>query len=84
MLRLKRLERGHVGNGHGGNGHGAGKCNGKVPTIKSLTRSIATLATKFDKFILPDDESSEREEVTSHCSNADLTRQSKKKKRGGN
>jgi hypothetical protein len=31
-----------------------------------------------------DDESSEEEEGTSNRSNADLTRQSKKKKRGGN
>jgi hypothetical protein len=88
MLRLKCLKRGHVGNGHGGNGNGTGKGNGKGPTLKSLTRSIAALATKFDKFNFTDDddddESSEEEEGTSNRSNADLTRQSKKKKRGGN
>jgi hypothetical protein len=90
-LFLKRLKRGHVGYGHGGsvngNGNGKGKCNGKVPTLKSLNRSIAALATKFDKFDLPndgDDESSEEEESTSNLSNSALTRQSKKKKRGGN
>jgi hypothetical protein len=81
-LRLKRPKRGHVGNGHGGNGKG----NGKGPTFKSLTHSIAALATKSDKFNLPDDddESSEEEEGTSNRSNADLTRQIKKKKRGVN
>jgi hypothetical protein len=81
-LRLKRLKRGHVGNGHGGNGKG----NGKGPMLKSLTRSIAGLATKFDKFNLPDDddESSEEEEGISNRSNADLNRQRKKKKRDVN
>jgi hypothetical protein len=49
MLRLKRLKRGHVGNCHDGNFNGTGKGNGKGPTIKSLTRSIVALATKFDK-----------------------------------
>jgi hypothetical protein len=84
-LRLKRLNPGHVGNGHGGNGNGYGKCKGKGPTIKSLTRFITALDTKFDKFSLPDDdESSEEEEGTSNRSNAALTRQSKKKKCGGN
>jgi hypothetical protein len=46
------------------------------------------LTTKIDKFSLPDDddddESSEEEEGTYNRYNADLTRQSKKKKRGGN
>jgi hypothetical protein len=91
-LRLKSLKPGHVGNGDDGNGNGNGKGNGKGPTLKSLTRSIAALATRFDKFNLPDDdddESSEDEEGTSNRSNADLNRQSKnnnnkKKKRGGN
>jgi hypothetical protein len=55
-LHLKRLKRGHVGNGHGGNGNVTGKGNRKGPTIKSLARSIAALATKFDKFSLPDDD----------------------------
>jgi hypothetical protein len=83
-LRLKRLKRGHVGNGHDGNGNGTGKGNGKGPTIKSFTRSFGVLATKFDKFSLPDDddddESSEEEEGTSNRSNADLTRQIKNAK----
>jgi hypothetical protein len=81
-LRVKCLKRGHVGNGHDGNGNGTVKCNGKGPMIKSLTCSIAALATKFDKFSLPDDdndESSEEEECTSNLSNYALTRQSKKK-----
>jgi hypothetical protein len=89
MLLLKRLNHGHVGNGHGGNGHGGngnGEGNWKGPTLKSPTRSIVALATKFDKFNLPDDddESSEEEEGTSNHSNADLTPQSKNNKRGGN
>jgi hypothetical protein len=85
-LRLKRLKRGHVGNGHGGNGNDTGKGNGKGPTLKSPTRSIVALATRFDKFKLPDDDddSSEEEEGTSNRSNAALARQIKKKKRGGN
>jgi hypothetical protein len=91
-LRLKRLKCRHVGNGHGGSGNGNGKCNGKGPNLKSLNRSIATLATKFDKFNLPndddddddDDESSEEEEGTSNRSNAALTLQINKKKHGGN
>jgi hypothetical protein len=86
-LSFKRLKRGHVGNGHGGNGNGTGKGDGKGPTVKSLTHSIAALATKFNKFSLPDDddyESSEAEEGTSNRSNAALTRRSKKKKHGGN
>jgi hypothetical protein len=84
MLRPKRLQRGHVGNGHGGNGNGNGKCNGKGPTLKSLT--IAALATKFIKFNLPDDddESSEEEEGTSNLPNAALNRQRKNKKCIGN
>jgi hypothetical protein len=84
-LRLKRLKSVNVGNGHGVNGKGKGK--GKGPTLKSLTCSIAALATKFDNFNLPDDdndESSEEEEVLSNRSNATLTRQSNKKKRDGN
>jgi hypothetical protein len=88
-LRLKRLKHGHVGKGHSGNGNGTGKNSGKGPNIKSLTRSIAALTNKIDKFSLPDDdddkdESSEEEECTSNRSNAALTLQSKKKKRGGN
>jgi hypothetical protein len=81
MLRLKRLKRGHVGKSHTGTGNNNGKTNGKVATIKSLTRSIAALSTKIDKFSLPDDddddddedESSDEEEGTSNHSNADLT-----------
>jgi hypothetical protein len=88
-LRLKRLKRGHVGKSHTGAGNNNGKNNRKGVTIKSLTRSIAALSTKIDKFSLPDDnededESSDEEEVTSNCSNADLTRQSKKNKCGTN
>jgi hypothetical protein len=83
-LRLKRLKRGHVGKSHTGAGNNNGKNNGKAVTIKSLTRSIAALSTKIDKFSLPDDneyedESSDEEEGNSNCSNAALTRQSKKK-----
>jgi hypothetical protein len=55
-LCLKRLNRGHVGNGHGGGGNGNGQGNGKGPTIKSLNHSMAALATKFDKFNLPNDD----------------------------
>jgi hypothetical protein len=87
-LRLKRLKCGHVGNGHGGNCNGNGKGNGKGPTLKSLNRSITALATKFDKFNLPndddDDEYSEEEEGTSNRSNTALNHQSNKKKCGGN
>jgi hypothetical protein len=88
-LRLKRLKRGHVGTSHTGAGNNNGKKNEKAVTIKSLTRSIAALSTKIDKFILPDenedeDESSDEEEETSNRSHAALTRQSKKKKRGTN
>jgi hypothetical protein len=84
-LRLNRLKRGHVGKSHTGAGGNNGKNNGKSVTIKSLTRSIAALSTKIDKFSLPDDnessdESSDEEEGTSNRSNAALTRQSKKKK----
>jgi hypothetical protein len=60
------LKCGHVGNGHGGNGNGNGKDNGRGPMIKSPTRSIAALATKFEKINLPDDdydESSEEDKV---------------------
>jgi hypothetical protein len=88
-LRLKHLKRGHVGKEHSGNDNDNGKNIGKGPTIKYLTRSITSLTTNIDKFIFPDDdcdedESSEEKEGTSNCSNAALTRQSKKKKCGGN
>jgi hypothetical protein len=88
-LRLKRLKRGHVGKSHTGSGNNNGKNNGKSVTIKSLTRSIAALSTKIDKFSLPDDnededEYSDEEEGTSNHSNASLTRQSNKKKHGTN
>jgi hypothetical protein len=86
-LRLKRLTRGHVGKSHTGTGNKNGENNGKGATIKSLTRSIAALSTKIDKFSLPDDdedESSDEEEGTSNRSNAALTRQNKKKKHGNN
>jgi hypothetical protein len=88
-LSLKRLKRGHVGKSHIVAGNNNGKNNGKSLTIKSLTRSIAALSTKIDKFSLPDDnededESSDEEEVTSNRSNAALTRQSKKKNRATN
>jgi hypothetical protein len=82
-----RLKHGHVGKGHTGNGNSNGKNNGKEATIKSLTRSIAALSTKIDKFSLSeddDDESSDDEEGTSNRSNAVLTRQRKKKKCGTN
>jgi hypothetical protein len=88
-LRLKRLKLGHFGKGHSVNDNG--NSSGKGPTIKSLTRSIAELTTKIDKFSLPDDdddeyedESSEEEERTSNRSNAALILQSKKKKRDNN
>jgi hypothetical protein len=89
-LSLKRLRRGHVGKVHTGNGNSHVKNNRKVATIKSLTRSIAALSTKIDKFSLPDDddddddESSDDEEGTSNRSNAYFTRQLKKKKCGTN
>jgi hypothetical protein len=90
-LRLRRLKCGNVGNGHGGggNGNGKGNNNDKGPTLKSLNRSNAALATKFDKFNFPnddddDDEYSEEYEVNSNRSNVALTLQSKKKKCGGN
>jgi hypothetical protein len=86
-LRLKRLKRGHVGKSHTRNGNGNGKNSGKGATIKSLTRSIAALNTKIDKFSLPDDdddededEYSDEEEGTSNRSNAALTLQIKKKR----
>jgi hypothetical protein len=60
-LRLKRLKRGHVGKSHTGAGNNNGKGNGKAVTIKSLTRSIAALSTKIDKFSLPDDNEDEDE-----------------------
>jgi hypothetical protein len=89
MLRLNRLKRVHVGKGHTGNGNGNGKSSGKGATIKSLTRFIAALSTKINKFSLPDDdddedESSDEEEGTSSRSNAALTRQRKKTNRGNN
>jgi hypothetical protein len=85
-LRLKRLKCGHVGKSHTGAGNKNVKNNEKAVTIKSLTRSVAALSTKIDKFSLPDDnehehESSDEEEGTSKLSNAALTRQSKKKKK---
>jgi hypothetical protein len=88
-IRRKRLKLGHAGKSQTGAGNNNFKNNGKGATIKSLTRSIAALSTKIDKFSLPDDneyedESSDEEEVTSNHSNAALTRQSKKKKRGTN
>jgi hypothetical protein len=88
-LRLKRLQRGHVGRSCIGAGKNNIKRNGKAVTVKSLTRSIAALSTKIDKFSLPDDnededESSDEEEGTSNSSNVALTRQSKKKKCGTN
>jgi hypothetical protein len=61
MIRLKRLKRGHVGKNHTGTGNNNGKNNGKFATIKSLTRSIAVLSTKIDKFSLPDDDENEDE-----------------------
>jgi hypothetical protein len=60
-LRLKRLKRGHVGKSHAGAGNNNGKNNGKCATIKSLTRSIATLSTNIDKFSLPDNDEDEDE-----------------------
>jgi hypothetical protein len=83
---LKRIKRGNVGKSHTGSGNNNGKNNGKAVTIKSLTRSIAALSTKIDKFSLPDDNEDEddEEEGTSNRSNAALNRQSKKKKRGTN
>jgi hypothetical protein len=88
-LRLKRLKRVHFGKSHTGAGNNNGKNNGKAVTIKSLTRYIAALSTKIDKFSLPDDnededESSDEEEGISNRSNAYFTRQRKKKKRATN
>jgi hypothetical protein len=85
-LMLKCLKRGHVGKSHTGAGNNNGKSNGKSVTIKSLTRSIAALGTKIDKFSLPndnedEDEYSDEEEGTSNRSNTALTLQSKKNKR---
>jgi hypothetical protein len=76
-LILKHLKRGHVGKIHTGTGNN----NGKGASTNSLTRSIAALSTKIDKFSLPDDD---EEEGTSNRYNADLTRQSKMKKYGNN
>jgi hypothetical protein len=85
-LRLKSLKLGHVGKGHTGNSNINGRDNGKGATLKSLTRSIAALITKIDKFSLPEDDDDEYEssEGTSNRSNAALTRQRKKKKYGTN
>jgi hypothetical protein len=55
-LRLKLLKRIHVGKSHTGTANSNGKNNGKGATLKSLTRSIAALSTKIDKFSLPDDD----------------------------
>jgi hypothetical protein len=83
-IRLKRLKRGHVGKSHTGAGNNNGKRNGKRATIKSLTLSIAALSTNLPDDNEDEDESSDEEEGNSNCSNAALTRQSKKKKRGTN
>jgi hypothetical protein len=88
-LVLKRLKHGHVGKGNTGNGNRNGKKNGKGETIKSLTRSIAALSTKIDKFNFheddeDEDESSVDEEGKSNRSNEALTLQSKTKKYGNN
>jgi hypothetical protein len=76
-LRLKSLNRGHVGKSHTGAGNNNGKNNGKGVTIKSLAHSVAALSTKIDKLSVPDDnededESSYEEEGTSNSSNAAL------------
>jgi hypothetical protein len=60
-LRINRLNRGHLGKSHTGSGNNNGKNNGKAVTIKPLTRSIAALSTKIDKFSLPDDNEDEDE-----------------------
>jgi hypothetical protein len=88
-LKLKLRKRGHVGKIHTGAGNNNGKGNGKAVTNKSLTRSIAALSTKIDKFSLPDDNQdedkySDEEEGTSNRYNAALTRQSNKKNRANN
>jgi hypothetical protein len=90
-LSLKRLKYAYVGKIHTGPGNNNGKSNGKGAILKSLTRSIASLSTKINKFSLPDDDDDEdessyedEEEGTSNRSNADLIRQNKKKKRGNN
>jgi hypothetical protein len=44
-----------------GNGNSNGKNRGKGATIKYLTRSIAALSTKIDKFSFPDDDDDEYE-----------------------
>jgi hypothetical protein len=76
-LMLKRLKLVHLGKSHTGTGNNNVKKNGKGATIKSLTRSIAALSTKIDKFSFPDDDDNEdeysyEEERTSNCSNAAL------------
>jgi hypothetical protein len=88
-LRLKRLKAGHVGKSHTGAGNNDGKNNGKADTIKSLTRSIAALSTKIDKFSSPEDNQDEDESpdegaVSSNLSNAAFTLQRKKNKRATN
>jgi hypothetical protein len=84
-LSLKRLKRGHVGKTILEMEMEMGENSGKGPTIKSLTCSIAAMTNKIDKLILSDeDEYSKKEEGTSNCSNAALTRQIKKKKHGNN
>jgi hypothetical protein len=60
-ISIKRLNRGHVGKSHAGTGNNNCKNNGKGAKIKSLTRSIAALSTKIDKFSLPDDDDDEDE-----------------------
>jgi hypothetical protein len=82
-IRLKRLKRGRLGKIHTGAGNNNGKHNGKGVTIKSLTRSIAALSTKIDKFSLPNDDEDEYYS-SDNRSNAALTRQSKKNKLGNN
>jgi hypothetical protein len=88
-IRIKCLKRCHVGKGHTGSGNGNGKNSGKGVTLKYLTCSIAGLSTNIDKLSLPEDdddedESSDEDEGKSNGSNAALTRQIKKNKRGGN
>jgi hypothetical protein len=88
-LRINRLKRDRVGKINTRSGNNNGKNNGKGVSIKSLTRSIAALSTKSDKFSLSigdeyEDESSDEEDGKSNSSNAALTRQSKKKKHGAN
>jgi hypothetical protein len=87
-LRLKCIQRGHVGNTQGGGGKD-GKGGGKsshAHNIKSIQHTSDALDTKFDKFNLPDDddddmlEDEDGADVSNH-SNQALTCQTKK--RGG-